>query len=331
MTDDHVSAALRFVLMGYTLHVGSTQLELTWKMIIVGIGLGPVLPILTLAIQGTVAPRDIGAATGTSNFLRTLGSTIGVAILGTLFASSLKDNIQQSVTAATHTLPATVRSQFAVSGSGKSSSQGLDAAQVRRQLNQTFDANRATYTAALQNGDPAAIRKLLANPQTPAALRPVLNQGGFAGAVRAQFSAQRTLFTRALVQRDPAAIQAVTTNAQTPAALKTLVRNGAGAAAPQVLAGLNAQEQTVLATQPTAALNQVQGLENTRAQLLPVIDRVGDGIKQAFTDSVELLYRVGLWITLAALALSFLLPEAKPTKVSSNQLTEDEFSSTEIL
>ncbi len=324
-----------FALMGYTLHPTSTQFELTWKMIVVGLGLGPVLPMLTLAIQGTVSPRDIGAATGTNNFLRSLGSTIGVAILGTLFASTLKDNIQHSVMAATQTLPAAVRSQFAVSG-GKSGSQTFNAAQVKQQLNRTFDANRADYVAALRDGDPAAIRKLLADRQTPAELRTVLQQGGFAGTIRAQFGAQRDLLRRAIVGREPAAIQAVEANPQTPASLKKLVRSGAGDQGPQALAqvltGLNTQEQTVLATQPAAALNRVVGgLEATRSQLLPVIDRVGAGIKQAFTDAVELLYRVGLWITLAALALSFLLPEARPRKVEQERLIEDEFSSTELL
>ena len=325
---------LGFALMGWTLSPQSTQFELTWKMIVVGLGLGPVLPMLTLAIQGTVHPRDIGSATGASNFLRSLGSTIGVAILGTLFASTLRDNIGTSVASATASLPAAVRSQFGTQGAG-SAGQSFDAARVRSDLNARFDAQKTLYTAALERGDPAAVRTLLADPQTPEQLRPVLNQGGFPGVISAQFGAQRALLGRAIVDRDPAAIAAVTGNPQTPQTLRTLVQNGAGAAAPQALAqveaGLAAQERAALATRPAQLLAPVlSGLETTRAELLPVVDRVGQGIKQAFTGAVELLYKVGLWITLLALALSFLLPESRPARVSRETLTEDEFRSTEV-
>jgi EmrB/QacA subfamily drug resistance transporter len=323
-----------FALMGWTLSPQSTQFELTWKMIVVGLGLGPVLPMLTLAIQGTVQPRDIGSATGTNNFLRSLGSTIGVAVLGTLFASTLKDNITTSVTSATATLPAAVRNQF--SASGGAGRQNFNAAEVKAQLNERFDNQRDLYTLALQGGNQKAIKQLLADPQTPEQLRSVLNQGGFPGVLTAQFSAQRQLLERAIVGREPAAISAVANNPQTPAQLRALVQQGAGTQAPQALAqveaGLNVQEKAALATQPAVLLAPVlSGLEETRNELLPVIDKVGLGIKQAFTGAVELLYKVGLWITLAALLLSLLLPEARPRKVEQEQLLRDEFESTEIL
>ncbi|GGL19529.1 MDR family MFS transporter [Deinococcus radiotolerans] len=323
-----------FALMGWTLSPRSTQFELTWKMIVVGLGLGPVLPMLTLAIQGTVQPRDLGAATGTNNFLRSLGSTMGVAILGTLFASTLKDNVSTRVAAATATLPAALRTQLSPT-SGHSGTQGFNAAQVKTQLGDRFDTQRELYTLALRDADQEALRRLQSDPQTPAPLREVARQGGFPGVIRTQFSTQRTLLQRAIVGRDAAAIAAVANNPQTPERLRALVQTGAGARAPQALAqveaDLAAQEQTALTTQPAALLAPVlKGLEDTRAQLLPVIDKVDLGIKEAFTAAVELLYKVGLWITVAALLLTLLLPEARPTKVDPDQLRRDEFESTEL-
>ena len=47
-----------------------------------GLGVGPVFPITTVAVQNAVDPRDLGAATSAAAFLRSLGSTIGVAVLG---------------------------------------------------------------------------------------------------------------------------------------------------------------------------------------------------------------------------------------------------------
>ena len=49
---------------------------------ITGLGIGPVFPITTVAVQNAVDPRDLGVATSAAAFLRSLGSTVGVAALG---------------------------------------------------------------------------------------------------------------------------------------------------------------------------------------------------------------------------------------------------------
>jgi EmrB/QacA subfamily drug resistance transporter len=90
-----------FALMGLTLHVGSTQLGVTLKMILVGLGLGPSIPLYTLAIQNAVPPRQIGVATASATFFRQMGATVGVAVLGTVFASSLGDAGREAFAAAT--------------------------------------------------------------------------------------------------------------------------------------------------------------------------------------------------------------------------------------
>ncbi len=58
-------------------------------MILLGLGTGPALPILTLAIQNSVDPREMGAATSSSQFFRQIGSTLGIAIFGTLLTTTL--------------------------------------------------------------------------------------------------------------------------------------------------------------------------------------------------------------------------------------------------
>jgi MFS family permease len=47
-----------------------------------GIGLGPLFPTATIAVQNAVDPRDLGIATATLAFLRTFGGAIGVTLLG---------------------------------------------------------------------------------------------------------------------------------------------------------------------------------------------------------------------------------------------------------
>ncbi len=78
-----------FVLLGFTLSPDSSQTELTLKMVTLGLGLGPSMPLFTLAIQNAVAPENIGVATASAMFFRQIGATIGVSTLGLVFALTL--------------------------------------------------------------------------------------------------------------------------------------------------------------------------------------------------------------------------------------------------
>jgi hypothetical protein len=46
-----------------------------------------------LVVQNDVAPRDIGVATSTATFFRSVGGSFGVAIFGTIFATRLTDQL----------------------------------------------------------------------------------------------------------------------------------------------------------------------------------------------------------------------------------------------
>lgn len=68
-------------------HTGT--LDLGWRMFLVGLGLGPGQSLYSLAIQNAVEPRQMGVATSSSQFFRQIGSTIGVAVFGTLLTHHL--------------------------------------------------------------------------------------------------------------------------------------------------------------------------------------------------------------------------------------------------
>ena len=60
------------------------RLEVTAAMILAGLGMGLVMPVYTVAVQN-VAPRDqLGAATASTIFFRSIGSTVGVAVFGSV-------------------------------------------------------------------------------------------------------------------------------------------------------------------------------------------------------------------------------------------------------
>jgi MFS family permease len=49
-----------------------------------GLGLGPMYPVSTIVMQNEVKPHQMGTATGTLNFFRTLGGAIIVALFGAI-------------------------------------------------------------------------------------------------------------------------------------------------------------------------------------------------------------------------------------------------------
>lgn len=59
-------------------------LEVELATTIVGIGIGTIFPVSTIAVQNAVEKRDLGIATGLLTFLRSLGGAVGVAALGAI-------------------------------------------------------------------------------------------------------------------------------------------------------------------------------------------------------------------------------------------------------
>ncbi|MET0324221.1 MAG: MDR family MFS transporter [Ilumatobacteraceae bacterium] len=78
-----------------TIEVATTRLFISVAMGVVGVGLGSSIPIMTLAVQNTAPAADMGAATSSVNFFRTLGSALGVAVFGTVLSVRLDDTLQE--------------------------------------------------------------------------------------------------------------------------------------------------------------------------------------------------------------------------------------------
>jgi EmrB/QacA subfamily drug resistance transporter len=63
---------------------GHTLTEVVILLAVLGLGLGPMYPVSTIVMQNTVKPHQLGTATGTLNFFRTLGGALIVAIFGAI-------------------------------------------------------------------------------------------------------------------------------------------------------------------------------------------------------------------------------------------------------
>jgi EmrB/QacA subfamily drug resistance transporter len=85
-------AALLFAVMALGVlavdPVNQSIVRLVFLLFVLGCGVGPMYPMSTIVMQNAVKPHQLGTATGTLNFFRTLGGAIIVALFGAIVLGS---------------------------------------------------------------------------------------------------------------------------------------------------------------------------------------------------------------------------------------------------
>ena len=83
-----VLAAVGAILLS-ALTIGVSYMTVIIDMVILGAGIGITLPIGGINVQNAAPVEQFAAATGAAQFFRTIGSTIGSAIFGTIMTTSI--------------------------------------------------------------------------------------------------------------------------------------------------------------------------------------------------------------------------------------------------
>lgn len=81
------------------LDVESTSRDVTMAMVIFGIGLGTSIPLFMLAVQNAVPYRVMGSSTSAMQFLRSVGGTMGIAVMFTIIQGAYHDGVATSAPA----------------------------------------------------------------------------------------------------------------------------------------------------------------------------------------------------------------------------------------
>nr|MBA3471327.1 MFS transporter [Herpetosiphonaceae bacterium] len=132
-----------FILLGLTLmalaflwmlqlDVSTTLWTVRGQMIVLGLGLGMSMPILTLALQNAVDPMDIGAATSGRQFFQQLGQVVGSAVFGVILTGTLTTALTANLAPITAKLPPAQAALFDVSklrngsGGGEGAGEAVD-------------------------------------------------------------------------------------------------------------------------------------------------------------------------------------------------------------
>ena len=69
--------------------VNTTNREAARNMVLAGIGLGMMMQIFVLSVQNSVPRRAMGSATALAQFSRSIGATLGVALMGVIVNQNL--------------------------------------------------------------------------------------------------------------------------------------------------------------------------------------------------------------------------------------------------
>ena len=321
-----------------TIDLNTSLNEVRLRMVVIGLGLGPALPILNLALQNAVPFEVVGAATASRQFFQQLGQTVGSAIFGVILTTTLTSALTANMAPILAKLPAEFASQFNASSMQSSGSEGAVGGSVNVEqkitdnINQQFDTQRDLITKALRDNDPAAVQSLLANPQTPAQLKTTLQAGGIKAAVDQQLSQTKQAIATALQSGKPEALQALITNPQTPDQLKQALGKIPPAALKnpkavqgiidQVNSGIDSQEPQAVQQATAAALTQVNtALDKARSDALAQGSTLGKevtlAIKQAFVTSVTTIYGYTIPLVILAFILALFVPEI-PLRTTNN-------------
>jgi len=67
----------------------TSRLQSSLFMLVLGLGLGMVMQVLIIALQNAVEHRDLGIATSTNTFFRSLGGAFGAALFGAILSGRL--------------------------------------------------------------------------------------------------------------------------------------------------------------------------------------------------------------------------------------------------
>jgi EmrB/QacA subfamily drug resistance transporter len=71
----------------------TSRFDLGWRMALLGMGLGPLQSLYGVAIQNAAPLTRIGVVTSANQFFRQIGSTVGVALFGTLLTNDLNGKL----------------------------------------------------------------------------------------------------------------------------------------------------------------------------------------------------------------------------------------------
>ncbi len=87
------------------LNATTSSLEITFNVFLIGVGLGILMPLVNVATQNVLPKNRLGVGTGAVSFLRSMGSTVATAVLGTIVNTISQREINSRLPSTAHRFP----------------------------------------------------------------------------------------------------------------------------------------------------------------------------------------------------------------------------------
>lgn len=293
----------------------TTQADLTWRLALTGLGLGPAQTLFSLVIQNAAPANQIGVATSMSQFSRQIGSTVGVAIFGTFLTHALTQELPKNVPQ----LPGSNLSQLDLS---HAQSQAMNVDKIRARVNAALDERYQVIERAF-NEDQRAVEEVLADPRLPDAVKAPLRDGGLRATTHDELE-ERTDALVTELKSGEAGRDRLLQDPNLSTAMKQQLANIPDRAwsEPGVIAGVAALfRNSLLATENAVVSQRAQeALQRVKAGMAmyanKLVEDIQRGVKVAFAGAISHMLQRALWIVGLALFVVLFIPElplrAKP-------------------
>ncbi|ALW89031.1 MDR family MFS transporter [Deinococcus actinosclerus] len=321
-----IAAGLGFFALS-TLNADSSYGSVVFRMVLLGLGLGPALPLYTTALQLAVKPWEIGVATSAGQFFQQMGSTIGTAIFGAILTAGVSSNLATQFAAQAASNQGTVAttlqkiSDDIKSGNSKTSGDRSATPEKPEDIQARFATLRENLTRAIQTGDQQALAAVKNDPfikTLPENARTQLTgipEGGVPAQVKAGFAQTYATVEQAVNSGDAAQVQALAGNTQLPQALRD---NLAKIPAP-ALASPQARAQILAGIKQGLDQGEAQAEQQATQQALSAaLSGVNDGekitlasaraAKVAFADTISSIYRYSIVVAALAFLATLMMP-----------------------
>ena len=286
----------------------TTPRDLAWRLAITGIGLGPAQNLFSLVIQNAVPLTELGIATSMGQFSRQIGSTVGVAIFGTLLSHGLTTELPKRVPL----LPGTDAHTIDL---GHAQSEAMDIGRIRARVDSALEQRYRVIERAY-HGDTSAVQEIVADPRLPEQIKSPLRDGGVRARVHRELM-ERASRVEAGLHAGAAGREALLLDPDLSATLRQQIANVPARALrePELTAGvvslfrasILAQEDSLVAVATAQALQQVRdAMEGYAAQLVGQMQR---GMKETFAASITHMLSRVLWIVGLGALLILFIPE----------------------
>ena len=286
----------------------TTSAELTWRLILTGVGLGPAQTLFSLVIQNSAPPTEIGVATSMGQFSRQMGATVGVAIFGTFLTHGLTEELPKHVPM----LPGVSERRLDLA---HAQSQAMNANVIRARVDGALEERFAVLELAYHE-DAAAVSEIVGDPRMPEQIKASLRDGGVRGRIHRQLVQHADTIESELAAGEEGR-ERLLQDPELPASLKQQLADIPARALrePELIANVTKLFRDAILSKEDAlvAASVKQSLLTVRAAMSiygkQLVESIQRGMKVAFATAIVHMMERALWIVGLAVAIVFFIPE----------------------